>query len=297
LKKITLFLLCCACFFFATSGPAYGLGWKKLHEKADRMSLDNALSAVAKNPDSVDELYVLALVYLNIHKDRQAGDIFQKIISLNPQVIEAKWGRAEVLRRQRRFKESQELLNEVIESVPSFSPAYITLAYIKYMKMDFAKAVRLALTVINQGRENVDLNNYTRAYLIVAGSKGMLASHGGPLAKIFNGMAVLPNLKKAEKLEPDSQAVLFGLGSFYFLAPAIAGGNIEKALYYLERAIQVDPLFADAYVRLAQVYRMKGDKEKYEQYLNKALQIDPQNELAQDAKSKKCAFNCLTVKE
>ena len=38
--------------------------------------------------------------------------------------------------------------------------------------------------------------------------------------------------------------------------------------------------FADAYARLAQFYRDKGDKEKYHSYLDKALELDPQNELA-----------------
>ena len=37
------------------------------------------------------------------------------------------------------------------------------------------------------------------------------ASNGGPLSKLLNGTQVLPNLKKAEKLQPDSAAVLFGL--------------------------------------------------------------------------------------
>ena len=122
----------------------------------------------------------------------------------------------------------------------------------------------------------MDLSNYTRAYLIIGGSYGMLAKYGGPLSKVFNGTQVLPNLKKAQALQPDSAAVLFGLGSFYFLAPAIAGGNINKALGYLMRAVVVDPLLADAYVRLAQVYRMKGDNANFEKYLNRALQIDPE---------------------
>ncbi len=69
------------------------------------------------------------------------------------------------------------------------------------------------------------------------------------------------------------------------------------ALEYLKEGIEIDPLFADAYVRLAQVYQMQQDEEKYQQYLNKTLQINPNNALAQDAKNKICKFNCVTVEE
>jgi Tfp pilus assembly protein PilF len=117
------------------------------------------------------------------------------------------------------------------------------------------------------------------------------------LSKIINGTQVLPNLKKAEGLQPDSSAVSFGLGSFYFLAPIIAGGNRQKAKEYLEKTIETDPLFADAYIRLAQLYKMLGDEKTSKDYLNKALDIDPQNTLVQDFRSGRCKFACISVEE
>ena len=101
---------------------------------------------------------------------------------------------------------------------------------------------------------------------------------------------------KPPELQPDDPAVLFGLGSFYLLAPGIVGGNIDKAKSYLERAVSTDPFFADAYVRLAQVYKAKGDSKKFEEYLKRALEIDPQNALARYARSKTCKFICVTIK-
>ncbi len=47
----------------------------------------------------------------------------------------------------------------------------------------------------------------------------MLASNGGPIAKVINGSQVLSNLKRAEALQLDSSEVLFALRIFYFLAP------------------------------------------------------------------------------
>ena len=68
------------------------------------------------------------------------------------------------------------------------------------------------------------------------------------------------------------------------------GGDRGKAEQYFQRCIRADPLFADAYVRLAQLYRMKGDTKKYEASMQKALAIDPQNSLALDAKTRACRF-------
>ena len=63
----------------------------------------------------------------------------------------------------------------------------------------------------------------------------MIAYYGGPLSKLINGTGILPMLKDAQSMQPDSPAVWFGLG----------------------RVTQADPGFADAYVRLGQIYRMK----------------------------------------
>lgn len=292
--KLIFFVLL---LFLLQTHLCYGLDWKRLHEEADKLTIREAFLATKNKPDFVDDLYILGLVYLNFHLDRKAEATFRKVLDLSPQTFEAKWGIAEVLRRQHNLEESEKLLNEVKKTEPSFSPAYISLSYIKYTQLDFHQSVDLAYYVIKQRKDKVDLSNYTRAYLLLAGGKGMLAHYGGPLSKVINGTSVLLNLKKAQALQPDAAAVLFGLGSFYFLAPPIIGGNRDKAKEYLEKTIKADPLFADAYVRLAQIYKMNGDEPRYEELMRRALEIDPQNDLALDAKSKKCKFICVSLEE
>jgi len=274
--------------------PCYGLEWKRLHERADKVDLSGALSSVQKENGSVDSLYVLGLVYLNLHKDKEAGEVFNKITALSPKAIEAKWGLAEVLRRQHKNEESEKLLNEVINSDPEFSPVYISLGYLKYRQMDFNQAVRLSGKVLEQGEVKVDQTNHVRAHLLRAGAKGMIAHYGGLLSKFINGTAVLPDLKAAEKMQPDNALVKFGLGSFYLLAPSFAGKDMKKAEEYLRKAVTNDPLFADSYVRLGQLYKIKGDSAKYKEYLGKALEIDPGNDLALDISSGRCKFICVT---
>ncbi|MCK9615370.1 MAG: hypothetical protein M0R48_07700, partial [Candidatus Omnitrophica bacterium] len=257
-RKITVAAL--AIIFFAFVNPCHALDWKKIHEEADKKDIKQAKSIQQENPQSQEAFYLLGLVYLNEYKNNEAGSTFGIMLNNNPDSIEAKWGLAEVLRRGHKLDKSEKILNEVIKENPQFSPAYISLAYIRYIKLDFKGASQLAYRVIKQQRKNVDATNYVRALLLYAGAKGMIAHYGGPISKIINGTSVFPALDTAQKLLPEYPGVYYGFGSFYLLAPKAIGGDIDKAKEYLEKAIKADPFFADSYVRLSQAYQLKGDR-------------------------------------
>jgi tetratricopeptide (TPR) repeat protein len=87
------------------------------------------------------------------------------------------------------------------------------------------------------------------------------------------------------------------MGSFYLLAPRIAGGDKNKALGYFTRAIEVDPNFADVYVRFAQLAKIRGNQAEYDLYMDKALKLDSGNELALDTLSGRCKFICVGGEE
>ena len=294
MKKACFLILFFCLFIF---DKCLALDWKSLHEKADEQPLAQSLMPAQQPAAPIEDNYVLGLVYLNQHRDKEAGNVFRKILENNPAVFEAKWGIAEVLRRQHKITEAQGMLGEVLKGHPEFYPAVISLAYAKYIQLDFQESARLALKTIEAGRGKMDLSNYTRAFCIYAGAKGMIAHYGGPISKLINGTAAKPNLDKAEELQPNSPGVLFGLGSFYLLAPKLVGGDKVKSEEYIRKAIRIDPNFADAYVRLAQIYKIKGDTARFNKYLNKALEIDPGNELALDTQSGACKYICVGGEE
>jgi tetratricopeptide (TPR) repeat protein len=278
---------------FICVNHCFALGWKDLHERADKTALQDALVSVKNNPGSVEDLYLLGLIYLHDHRDQEAKEVFNNILAIMPQETAAKWGLSETLRREHRFDESENMLEEITILSPGLAPAFISRAYIRYSKADFEGALKYAQRAISLGSGKLDTSNLVRAYLMLAGAKGMIAHYGGIFSKLIYGATVFSTIKKAESIQPDSPEVLFGLGSFYLLAPKIAGGNIDKAIDYLERAVRADPFFADSYARLAQAYKIKGDKDKYDTYLSKALEIDPQDELAIDIKNGSCRFICI----
>ncbi len=287
MKKI-IFIL--GLLLLVTVNIVFCFDWRSLHEKATVNDLKD-LDSVKLDP--LEKTYIQALINLSLHNDVKARDFFEDILERDSKNIAALWGTAEVLRREHKLEESEKILNKIIKIDKGFAPAYISLSYIQYINLNFEDSVRLAAYVIKQGKDKVGTDNYVRAILMFAGAKGMIAHFGGPLSKAINGIKVFPNLKRAEKILPDAPAVLFGLGSFYLLAPSIIGGDLEKAEEYLRKAIEKDPLFVDPYVRLAQVYRLNNKEEEFSRVLNKALEIDPKSELALDIKSGECNFICF----
>ena len=277
----------------STSSFAFGFDWQQLHEQSSDISLKEAGQAVEEDPGSLEDLYVLGLGYLDEYEVEEAEKIFRKMLEIDISNIPAQWGVAECLRRKGDCDICMRLLNEIIAAKPDFAPAYISLAYMKYMQMDFNETVKLAYKVIKLGKENVDLKNFVRAHGLLAGAKGMIAHYGGPLSKVINGRAVMPYLQKAKALDPDSVTVYYGLGSYYLLTPPVFGRDVDKAIEYLKKAVEADSLFADAYVRLAQAYKEQGKLSLYDQYINKAEQIGPNSRLVEDIKSGTCNFICI----
>ena len=97
---------------------AYSLDWKSLHEAVDNAIIFEDEGTIKGGAESREDLYTLALIYLEQHRDEEADSLFSKILKISPDTIEAKWGRAEVLRRKYEFEKSQRLLKEIIKKKP-----------------------------------------------------------------------------------------------------------------------------------------------------------------------------------
>ncbi|MBF0484135.1 MAG: tetratricopeptide repeat protein [Candidatus Omnitrophica bacterium] len=267
--------------------------WRAIHERADVMDSKMILQLLQDKSDDIQLYYISGLVFLNEYNIVAAKAAFEKVTELDPLNIGGQWGLAEIARRERRFSDSEKVLKDIIKQQPRFAPALMTLAYINYLRGNFSEATRLCDIVASWGLKRVDTSNYLRALGLHAGAKGLIAYHGGLLSKAINGSFVFSTLKQGERIEPNSPVILMGLGSYYMLAPVFAGRDLKKAEDYLTRAEKIDPLYPDIYVRLAQLYFLKGDTKKYAEYLQKAFELDPQNELALDIKEGLCRFACV----
>jgi len=226
-----------------------------------------------------------AVNLLKARNDRQAGVIFEKILQQEPQNLQALWGKAELLRRQRKFKESEALLNQIFKIDPDNASALITLAYIRYMEENYKDALRAVNRVLEL--KDLERENRALAYMMMGTINSGRSSKGWLLAKVGYGAKIQSYFLKAKEIAPELPEVHLGLGIFYLKAPSLMGGNINKSIEELETAVKMTPDFATANARLAQAYKKNGDLDKYRLYLQKAIQLDPGNEVLQELKKEK----------
>ncbi|MDD5129317.1 MAG: tetratricopeptide repeat protein, partial [Candidatus Omnitrophica bacterium] len=116
MKKIFILLS----ILFTCLPALYPMDWKLLHNKADVLSLSAAQDAVARNQNLLEDQYVLGLVYLNLHQDRAAYQVFAALLDKYPNMVELKWGLAESCRRLHDTDKAESFLSEAIKQDPGF---------------------------------------------------------------------------------------------------------------------------------------------------------------------------------
>lgn len=220
-----------------------------------------------------------ALELLRVRKDREAMDIFKNILANNSGNIDALWGKAEVLRRDREYVDAQYILEEVLSKNPEHAPSLVSMAYIKYHEDKLSQAKELIKKALG-----VYTDNDTRAlaYMMLGTINSRLAKKSILFGKIKNAAQIECYFLKAKELSADLPEVHLGLGSFYLLVPMFMGGDIYKATRELEKAVEIAPDFATANARLAQAYKKKGNLEKYSFHLQRARELDPDNEVLKE---------------
>lgn len=219
---------------------------------------------------------------LKLRKDNLALAEIEKVLAVNPEDLSALWAKAEVLRRNYKFKQSEELLNRILAKYPAHTSSLISLSYIRYHNNEFETALKILKQVLKQ--PNLERENKALIYMLMGSINARRASLGGFFSKIAYGTHIKGYFEKAKVLAPDLSEVRLGLGTFYLLAPGIVGGDLERAIEELECAVKLTPDFATPHARLAQAYKKKGDWGKYNSYLKRAKQLDPENAVLKEIK-------------
>jgi tetratricopeptide (TPR) repeat protein len=232
----------------------------------------------AEQNTSIDEAFVL----LKTRKDNAALAIFEKILFTQPNNLDALWGKAEVLRRSRDYQQSEELLNKILSTNPKHVPVLISLSYIRYKDDKINEALKLINQVLKT--DSLDKENRALAYMMLGIINSRRSAKGWFFSKIRYGIQIKCYFLKAKELAPHLPEVHLGLGTFYLKAPAVVGGNLDRAFQELELAVKIAPDFATANARLAQAYKKKGNLEKYNFYIRRARELDPKNEVLKEIK-------------
>lgn len=223
-----------------------------------------------------------AFLLLKSRKDNQALALFEGLLQRQPNNCAALWGKAEIFRRKRRFRESERILNLALQKNPDYPPALISLAYIRYHDNRIEEALKLTKQALRS--KSLSKENKAMAFMMLGAINSKRSSRGLLVNKLLYGTQIKSFFLKAIKIDPQLAEAHLGLGTFYLKAPAIAGGNLDKAIEELATALRLAPDFATATARLAQAYKKKGDLDNYKIYLQRAEELDPGNEALEELK-------------
>lgn len=282
--KIPLFVVL-ACLTFSL---AFAADWKSAADLAIEMTPGARSALETKNEKSEQDIHALTIIYYREFQRDKLKKLFAEQEKIYPDSPALRLLQGIILMWDHQRIESRRVLADVIQSHPHFYPAQITLAHLDYLQKDFESSYRMALRIMAKQSE-ISRFHYVLSLLLASGAKGIITSQNliGAIPAYFE---VNGYLKKAQKLMPKAPEVLFAVGAYHLLTPAIVGGDLEIAIALLEKSRQMTPLNPAVYVRLAQAYRVKGQTLIAKQYLLRAQAIDPQDELLLDDLSGKKVY-------
>jgi len=174
--------------------------------------------------------------------------------------------------------ESYEILSDIVKNESDNLRAHYELSRVYYILGDNAENKEERLKFYNLGREygkkamGLDKNCAWAHfwYMVNLGRAGQTKG-------VLNSLSLVPEIKKeidiVLKLDPKHTGAMDAGAMLYYELPGLMGGNLNKSIEYLNRAIAIDSNYTILYVDMAKVYIKKKDYEKARWFLGKVLEI------------------------
>jgi len=171
------------------------------------------------------------------------------------------------------FTEAEISLKKALEFDSTFAMAYYWLAVTKNYEGD-TRAARESITKAAKYADKIT----QKEKLYIEGFEANLSDDYPQAVKI---------LKKIVENYPDEKGAFYVLGVTYYNKLH----EFREAVYYLSKAIQIDPLYKLAYNLLAYAYNDLGDFEKSIWAINKYIELAPDEPNPYDSRAELYAWN------
>ena len=171
------------------------------------------------------------------------------------------------------FKEAEKSFRKALEIDSTFAMAYYRLAIASKYNGDNIVAKEC---ITQASKYSEDLTQKEK--LCIKAFEAYIAGDYSQNVKV---------LQKITEIYPDEKETFFEMGTTYF------GDlhNNEKAVYYLNRALQIDPLYKMAYNVIAYAYDRMGDFDKSIWAINKYIELAPDEPNPYDSRADLYAWN------
>lgn len=177
------------------------------------------------------------------------------------------------------LSKSYEILSSVVKNEEDNLRAHYELSMVCYLLGDATIKKEDKLKFYTEGIEygkraiSLDKNSVWAHfwYMVNLGRNGQTKG-------VLNSLSLVPEIKKeidiVLKLDPKHTGAMDAGAMLYYELPGIMGGNLNKSIEYLNKAIAIDSNYTVLYVDMAKVYIKKKDYEKARWFLNKVLEIE-----------------------
>ena len=194
--------------------------------------------AQKENPEDFFIQKNLGFCNVNLNSFEEAKDHFEKAIIINNKDATSWYYLGILKENMQNTDEAENAYLKVVELRPTFSDAYKNLSIIYMKKKDFNKALLYA-----QKANEYNPEDYQPYYIL-----------SSILINQNRNEEVIEILKKGLKIKPDHSNMNANIGGAYFELK-----DYDKALYYLNKAIEYDSKNAIAYNILTNYYIEKED--------------------------------------
>ncbi|ACL70715.1 tetratricopeptide repeat protein [Halothermothrix orenii] len=137
--------------------------------------------------------------------------------------------------------------------------------------VSFDKASQLARKAID------NKSDFSDAYRLMADAYMRLMNYKGSLFAVTKGPQSLKLAQKAVSLDRTNYRALNTMAIYYINAPEIGGGDVNKGIKTLQKALESNDRFDNfiSYMWLATAHKKKGEASAAMRYVKKALEIYP----------------------
>jgi len=177
------------------------------------------------------------------------------------------------------LQESASILEGVVESQSENVRALYEMSKVCFLLGDEAEEKGAKLDMFYKGRDYgeqaIELDEKSADahfwYMVNVGRVGQTKG-------VLNSLVLVPTVKEeiqtVLELDPEHTGALDAQAMLYYELPGLLGGNLNKSVESLDKAIALDSNYTLLYVDMGKVYIKKKDYEKARSYLERALEID-----------------------
>lgn len=174
---------------------------------------------------------------------------------------------------------SANMLEQALQNDPNNLRINYTLAQIYYTigdhKEQKSEKLENYYKGLNYGKKAMQLdNNCALAHFWYMANLGQISQIKG----IFNSLTSVGEVKKeidiVLKLDPNNVMAYNAKAMIYYELPGILGGDVNKSILYLKKALEINPNYSMVYVSLAKCYIRKKDYKTARAYLNQVLALE-----------------------